>query len=38
MRTNRYTALIDAYVLVGALTRNMVLSLAEAGYFRSRWS
>jgi predicted nucleic acid-binding protein len=38
MRTNRYTALIDACVLVGALTRNMVLSLAEAGYFRPRWS
>lgn len=38
MRANRYTALIDANVLVGALTRNLLLSLAEAGLFRARWS
>lgn len=38
MRANRYTALIDACVLASALTRNMILSLAEAGFFRPRWS
>jgi len=38
MRANRYTASIDACVLAGALTRNLVLSLAEAGFFRPRWS
>lgn len=38
MRANRYTATIDACVLAGALPRNMVLSLAEAGFFRPRWS
>ena len=38
MRANRYTATIDACVLASALPRNLVLSLAEAGYFRPRWS
>lgn len=38
MAPNRYTATIDACVLAGALTRNMMLSLAEAGLFRPRWS
>lgn len=38
MRANRYTATIDACVLAGALPRNMVLSLAAAGFFRPRWS
>jgi predicted nucleic acid-binding protein len=38
MRSDRDIALIDACVLAGALTRNMVLSLAEAGFFRPRWS
>lgn len=38
MRANRYTATIDACVLAGALPRNMALSLAEAGFFRPRWS
>jgi hypothetical protein len=35
---NRYTALIDACVLAGALRRNLLLTLAEAGFFRVRWS
>lgn len=30
--------MIDASVLAGALKRNVVLSLAEAGFFRPRWS
>lgn len=38
MRADRFTALIDASVLVGALNRNIILSLAEAGFFRPRWS
>ena len=37
-RADRFTALLDANVLVGALARNMLLSLAEAGLFRPRWS
>ncbi len=35
---DRFTALIDACVLAGALRRNILLSLAEAGLFRPRWS
>lgn len=35
---DRFTALTDACVLAGALRRNMLLSLAEAGLFRPRWS
>ncbi|MEM9524145.1 MAG: hypothetical protein AAF982_09160 [Pseudomonadota bacterium] len=35
---DRFTALIDACALGGALRRNMLLSLAEAGLFRPRWS
>jgi predicted nucleic acid-binding protein len=35
---NRFTALVDACVLAGALKRNILLSLAEAGFFRVRWS
>ena len=35
---DRFTALIDACVLGGALRRNMILSLAEAGLFRPRRS
>lgn len=38
MFANRFTALIDACVLVSPLKRNMVLSLAEAELFRVRWS
>jgi hypothetical protein len=35
---NRFTALIDACVLSGALKRNLLLSLAEADLYRVRWS
>jgi predicted nucleic acid-binding protein len=35
---NRYTALIDACVLARVLPRNLLLTLAEAGFFRVRWS
>ena len=37
-RGDRFTALVDACVLGGALRRNLILSLAEAGLFRLRWS
>jgi predicted nucleic acid-binding protein len=35
---NRYTAFIDACSLAGALKRNLLLTLAEAGFYRVRWS
>jgi hypothetical protein len=38
MFANRFMAFIDACVLQGALTRNMLLTLAEADFFRVRWS
>lgn len=38
MFANRFTALIDACSLVGVLKRNLLLSLAEAGLYRARWS
>lgn len=38
MFANRFTALINACVLAGALKRNLLLSLAEAEFFRLRWS
>lgn len=38
MFANRFTALVDACTLVGPLKRNLLLSLAEAGFFRLRWS
>lgn len=38
MFANRFTALLDANVLAPALTRNLLLSLAEAEFFRPRWS
>lgn len=38
MFANRYTAFIDACTLAGALKRNLLLTLAEAGFFRVRWS
>ena len=37
-RGDRFTALVDACVLGGALRRNLILSLGEAGLFRLRWS
>ncbi|MBY8828524.1 PIN domain-containing protein [Hephaestia mangrovi] len=38
MFANRYTALLDACALVGVLKRNLLLTLAEAEFFRVRWS
>jgi hypothetical protein len=35
---NRFTALVDACTLASTLRRNLLLSLAEAGFFRLRWS
>jgi len=35
---NRYTAYIDACSLAGALKRNLLLTLAEAEFYRVRWS
>jgi hypothetical protein len=35
---NRYTAFVDACALAGALQRNLMLTLAEAEFFRVRWS
>jgi hypothetical protein len=35
---NRFTALVDACSLAGTLTRNLLLTLAEADFFRLRWS
>ena len=38
MFANRFTTLIDACALAGALRRNLQLTLAEAEFFRVRWS
>lgn len=38
MFANRFTALIDACALASALKRNLLLTLAEAEFFRLRWS
>lgn len=38
MFANRFTALLDACSLAGALRRNLLLTLAEADFFRARWS
>lgn len=38
MFANRYTAFIDACALAGALKRNLLLTLAEAEFFRLRRS
>lgn len=38
MIPNRFTVVLDANALFGALARNMLLSLAEAGFFRPAWS
>jgi hypothetical protein len=35
---NRFTAFVDACTLASALRRNLLLSLAEADFFRLRWS
>jgi predicted nucleic acid-binding protein len=35
---NRYTAFADACSLVNVLKRNLLLTLAEAEFFRLRWS
>jgi len=35
---NRFTAFVDACTLAGVLKRNLLLSLAEAEFFRLRWS
>jgi hypothetical protein len=35
---NRFTAFVDACSLAGALKRNLLLTLAEAEFFRLRWS
>lgn len=38
MFANRFTALVDACCLAGTLKRNLLLTLAEADFFRLRWS
>ena len=38
MFANRYTAVIDACSLVSPWRRNLLLTLAEAEFFRVRWS
>ncbi len=38
MFANRYAAFLDACVLAPVLSRNLLLSLAEAGFFRVLWS
>lgn len=38
MFANRFTAFVDACSLTGALKRNLLLTLAEAEFFRLRWS
>jgi hypothetical protein len=35
---NRFTAFVDACTLASALKRNLLLTLAEAEFFRVRWS
>ncbi|MGI4764526.1 MAG: PIN domain-containing protein [Janthinobacterium lividum] len=38
MFSNRFTAIVDACSLADVLRRNLLLTLAEAGFFRLRWS
>ncbi len=38
MFANRFTAFVDACTLASALKRNLLLTLAEAEFFRLRWS
>lgn len=37
-RADPFAIVVDANLLAGALTRNIILSLAEAGFFRPYWS
>lgn len=37
-RADRFTAVLDTDVLVAVLVRNTLLTLAEAGFYRARWS
>lgn len=37
-RADRFTAVLDANVIAGSLARNVLLSLAETGFYRPRWS
>ena len=37
-RADRFTVVLDANVLASGLGRNILLSLAEAGLFRPRWT
>lgn len=37
-QADRFTALVDACVLASALKRNMLLSFAQAEFYRIRWS
>jgi len=38
MFANRFTVIVDACALVPALSRNLLLSLAAAEFFRVKWS
>ena len=38
MFANRFTVVVDACSLAGVLKRNLLLTLAEAEFFRLRWS
>ena len=38
MFANRFTSVVDACSLAGTLRRNLLLTLAEAEFFRLRWS
>lgn len=38
MFANRFPVLVDACSLASTLKRNLLLSLAEAGFYRVRWS
>jgi hypothetical protein len=38
MYSNRFTAVVDACTLAGVAKRDLLLTLAEAGLYRLRWS
>lgn len=38
MFANRFTAFVDSCTLAGTLRRNLLLTLAEAEFYRIRWS